>query len=397
MVKYKKYRAGLRTRLGKTDLSDWAKDKKIIWIHAVSVGETKAASPLIKSLKKKYPDYKILVSTVTDTGQAVAKSLEGVDWTTYLPLDLIFITRKVAKAVKPKMCLIMETEIWPSWIWTMSELGIPTYLINGRISDKSFPNYKKFKWFFKYVFPAVTGFGMQSETDGEKIKQIGVPPEKIKVLGNLKFDSALVDSNITKDQIREKFGITQDRTIIVGGSTFPGEEKILLDWVVEARKRFENLLLFLVPRHPERWPEVVKLLESYNDIKWSKRSEPNLKKEVSVILLDTMGELSTLYGAAGITFIGKSLVSRGGQNPLEPAAWGNAICFGPYMDNFRDIAGSLKEVGGAIEVSDSTGLYELLDRWIANKEEADEVGHNALKWLHSQAGVSSRIIEWIKL
>jgi 3-deoxy-D-manno-octulosonic-acid transferase len=395
MLRHKKYRAGLKTRFGKTDISNWAKDKKIIWIHAVSVGESKAAAPLISFLKKKYPDYSILVSTVTDTGQSVAKTLEGVDRTTYLPIDLIPITRKVARTVQPKICLIMETEIWPSWLWAMGELGIPTYLINGRISDKSFPNYKKAKWFLKYVLPAVTGFGMQSETDGERIKLLGASPEKVKVLGNLKFDSALNNSGITKDQIREKFGIPQDRTVIVGGSTFPGEEKILLDWIIKTREKFPSLLLFLVPRHPERWSEVIKLLESY-DIKWSKRSDRKYE-DVSVILLDTMGELSLLYGAAEITFIGKSLTSRGGQNPLEPAAWGNAICFGPYMDNFRDIAESLKTVGGAVEVKDIPELYRQLDKWVSNGDEAEHVGQNALNWLHSKAGVSSKIIEWIKI
>ncbi len=370
--------------------SESTRTEGIIWIHAVSVGEVMAALPFVKRLRERYPSRGIILSTITDTGQKVARggAPEGTS-IFYLPFDITFVLKRALKRVKPEILVTIETELWPNIFRVFKEYGVPIVLLNGRISENSFRGYKKISFFMKKVLSYVDLFCMQSEMDAARIKSLGVDKERIKVLGNFKFDTK-PPSDIPEWAER----ITGP--VIIAGSTHEGEEEFMISVFRELKKDFPDLNLIIAPRHPERFKEVEELLRSKGNslIKRSTfgtqlAAPSTLRGEI--ILLDSVGELSAIYGISNIAIIGKSFRGYGGQNPLEPAYWGKAIVCGPHMENFPFIKDFYYE-GAALEVSEE-GLYLKLKELLLLPEKANVMGLKAKELYMRNAGAVEKAVE----
>ena len=368
----------------------------IIWIHAVSVGEVMAAIPLLKKLREKYPSKSLMLSTITDTGQKVARERvpEGT-MVFYLPFDIPIILKRVFERMRPELLITIETELWPNLFRISRQYGIPVVLLNGRISEKSFKGYKKASFFMKEVLSNVDLFCMQSEMDAERISSIGVNEGRIKVLGNFKFD-------IRPPSKIPEWSEGMKGPVLIAGSTHEGEEEFLISVYMKLKKDFTDLNLILAPRHPERFKDVENLLRS-KGVSFIKRSAfiselrtPNSELQILkgiVILLDTVGELSAVYGISDIAIIGKSFKGYGGQNPLEPAYWGKPIVCGLHMENFPFIKDFYRE-GAAFEV-DEDGLYSKLRELLLLPEKAKETGLKAQQLYKKNTGAVDRAIEVI--
>jgi len=365
----------------------------IIWIHAVSVGEVMAALPFLKRFRERYPSRGIILSTITDTGQKVARggAPEGTS-IFYLPFDITFVLKRALKKVKPEILVTIETELWPNIFRVFKEYGVPIVVLNGRISENSFRGYKKISFFMKKVLSYVDLFCMQSETDAVRIKSLGVDKERIKVLGNFKFDTK-PPSEIPEWVER----ITEP--VIIAGSTHEGEEEFITSVFIELKKDFPNLNLIIAPRHPERFKDVEDLLRS-KGLSYVKRSAfstvsltlpPLQVLKGTIILLDTVGELPAIYGISDIAIIGKSFRGYGGQNPLEPACWGKAIVCGPHMENFPFIKDFYHE-GAALEVSEES-LYLKLKELLLLSEKANVMGLKAKELYMRNAGAVEKAVE----
>jgi 3-deoxy-D-manno-octulosonic-acid transferase len=364
----------------------------VVWVHAVSVGEVMAALPLLKSLRKRYPSKSIILSTITDTGQKVARERtpEGTI-IVYLPFDITSILNAVLKRTKPEILIVIETELWPNMFRVFKENGAPVILLNGRISEKSFTGYKNISFFMKRVLSYVDFFGMQDEVYVERIKSLGINSNKVMDIGNFKFDT------IPPSQIPEWTEKIKG-PVITAGSTHKGEEEFITSIYIKLKKDFPDLNIIIAPRHPERFKEVKDMLSS-KGIPFIKRStlstqpsRPNTIKG-ELILLDTVGELSAIYGVSDIAIIGKSFKGYGGQNPLEPAYWGRPILCGPHMENFPIIKNFYK-TSAAFEV-DEKGLYSKLRELLMSPEKAKEIGSKAQQLYRKNTGAVDRAMEII--
>lgn len=374
---------------------------RLIWIHAVSVGEVMAAIPLLKRLKERFPSANLIVSTITDTGQKIA--LEKTPDNTkviYLPFDLGFILKRALSNLQPSLFIAMETELWPNLFRAIKKQGIPVMIMNGRISDDSFRGYKKIKFFMKDVIGCVDLFGMQDYVYAQRIKALGAPEDKIKVLGNFKFDTQ-PSGNIPE------WTKLLARTVIVAGSTHRGEEELILSAYSDLKKDFPELNLIIAPRHPERFREVEELVKS-KGLKYIKRSElasklPGFRasrlgespvETGLIVILDAMGELSSTYGACDIAIMGGSFIPHGGQNLLEPAYWAKPVICGPHMENFP-FAKEFYEKGAAIEV-DESGLFNKLKELLQSPEKRNATGNKAKELYNEKAGAVERAIKEIE-
>ncbi len=383
-----KYRGGITQKLGRVrkGVMKFLKDgSRPIWVHAVSVGEVMAAHPLIRDLRKKYPGRRLILSTVTVTGNLTAKQrVPEADAVFYFPFDYPWIVRRVIGKINPAIVLIAETELWPNFFRELKRQGIPSALINGRISPRSFGNYRKFRRFFSQVFENVTLFCMQSEEDASRIMEIGANPAKVIVTGNLKFDQKIPVSS------QAPITIASGRKVITAGSTHRGEETILLDTFIRLRKKHPDLVLILAPRHPERFEEVGGLITNAG---FECQRRTNLKGPVKdIVLLDTIGELRSFYGLCDIAFVGGSLVKVGGHNLLEPAAMKKPVLFSRYMFNFKEISEDIVRAGGGLMVKDKEDLYHQLDNLLSDKRQADAMGLKAFRVIETNSGATARTI-----
>ena len=376
----------------------------IIWVHAVSVGEVMAALPLLKKLREKYPSKNITLSTITDSGQKVGRegAPEGTS-VVYLPFDIPFILRTVLRRFKPELLITIETELWPNIFKIFKEHGIPVILLNGRISGNSFKGYKKIFFFMKRVLAHVDLFCMQSELDAERIRSLGVERDRIKVLGNFKFDT-------NPPSAIPEWAERISGPVLIAGSTHEGEEELIISVYRELKKDFFDLNLIIAPRHPERFQGVEDLLRS-KGLSFIKRSEfrtsnpitPPLEKvggggfsepqflKGEIILLDTVGELSAVYGIADIAIIGKSFKGYGGQNPLEPAYWGKAIVYGPHMENFPFIRDFYSQ-GASLEANEES-LYSALRELLYSPEKVRKMGDKAKEIYMKNSGAVEKAME----
>jgi 3-deoxy-D-manno-octulosonic-acid transferase len=388
----------LREKFGFLNSAFVPHSSSLIWVHAVSVGEVMAALPMLKSLKKRYPSRGIILSTITDTGQKVAR--EGAPEDTiivYLPFDIASILNTVLKRIKPEILIVIETELWPNLFRVFKENGIPVILFNGRISEGSFKGYRKVSFFMKRILSYVDFFGMQGEEYAERIRSLGANKSRVKTLGNFKFDTR-PPSQIPEWTKRIK------GPVIIAGSTYEREEEFLTSVYLELKKDFPDLNLIIAPRHPERFKGVEDMLSS-KGISFIKRSAFSTQhSELSeatdwqtikgmIILLDTIGELSAVYGIADIAIIGKSFKGYGGQNPLEPAYWEKPILCGPHMENFPVIK-DFYNAGAALEVNEE-GLYAKLKELLRSPEKAKEIGSKAQELYRRNAGAVERAMEII--
>lgn len=388
LVTVPKYRGGISQKLGRIrkKVKRVIQGTRPIWVHAVSVGEVMAAHPLIRELKKKYPGRKLILSTVTVTGNYTARQrVPEADAVFFFPFDYPWIVRKVIRRINPVIVLVAETELWPNFFRELSRAGIPSAVINGRISGSSYKNYLKFKSFFRQVFGQVTLFCMQSGEDAARVKDIGAPAGRVMVTGNLKFDQKIPAIQSSPASLRA------GSKVITAGSTHRGEEAALLEVFRKLREKFPELVLIIAPRHPERFDEVEGLVNRAGyDCQRRTRMASAIK---DVLLLDTIGELRSFYGICDIAFVGGSLVKVGGHNLLEPAAMKKPVIFSRYMFNFKEISEALISAGGGILVKDKQELYVQADKLLSDKNYSQQIGNRAFAVIEANSGAAKRTID----
>ena len=365
VVRHRKYVSSFRQRLGYLPASFNPERRESVWIHAVSVGEVMAARALLGELRQRHPELRLVLSTTTLTGQFVARQdMPDLD-VFYFPFDLPWIINRTLEAVRPRLLILMETELWPNILQSCRLRGIRTCVVNGRISPRSFPRYRLVRSLFRRVLDNVDCFCMQDEASASRLIELGAKPSRVKVTGSLKFDAVqapeLEASAAIRDRVLRYFRVPADRPVLVAASTRRGEELPVLQAFERVKRSTSSALLIMAPRHPERFSEVAQLAERAG-FEVARRSELTIDAEprADVVILDSIGELARVYRVATIVFVGGSLVNWGGHNILEPAVFGKAIVFGPYMQNFEAIAEAFLRHDAACQVRHAAELEEVL-------------------------------------
>ncbi|PTW02229.1 MULTISPECIES: 3-deoxy-D-manno-octulosonic acid transferase [Halanaerobium] len=372
-----------------------ATNNKVIWIHAVSVGETVAASPVVKELKKELPEYKLIFSTTTYTGQNMAhKIIEDADAIVYFPFDLPFAVNKALNIINPDLIMIIETELWPNFIKIANKRGHKIIYANGRISDSSYKKYNYLGSIMPDMLNNIDCLAMQSEQDKNRVIELGANEKKVFNLGNTKFDQnySLISEN-KKEKYRKLFKINKDNLVFVAGSTHPDEEKHLIQIYQELKKEFPNLYFIVAPRDIERAAEINEIFKT-NNIDAVKKTElkNNNSKKIEALILNTIGELAQIYSIADLVFVGGSMMGKGGHNVLEPAAQGKLVFFGPDMSNFKDSRDLLIKNDAGIQVNTWQSLKKELNYYLNNKNNLKNRGEKARKVILNNRGASKRIL-----
>ncbi|MGH9644524.1 MAG: 3-deoxy-D-manno-octulosonic acid transferase [Terriglobales bacterium] len=395
MLRHGKYREGLRQRFGAVPAQLLKLGQRIIWLHAVSVGEVVASSGVVVALKATFPSHRVLVSTTTSTGQRLATKKFGAENVFYFPVDFGFAVRPYLEALRPEMCVIAETELWPNFLRLARRGGTRIAVINCRISDRSLPGYKRLRFWLPRVLANVDLFLAQTEEDRRRLVEIGAPAMRVQVAGNLKFDLAPPPMSSIAASLRAAFERDGDGPILVCGSTLDEEEGLLLSAFRNILATHPKAVMILAPRHPERFIEVSALVEQLGFRVWRRSLWSGEPLAGSVLVLDTIGELAALYSLATIAFVGGSLVPRGGHNILEPAVYGVPIVTGNHYENFRDIVNFFLS-RNAVRVVGMAELAVVLMELIENCEERAKLGRNALAALESQRGATTRTVAALK-
>jgi 3-deoxy-D-manno-octulosonic-acid transferase len=371
-------------------------------MHAVSVGEVNACTHLIRALEQRLPNLKVVVSTTTTTGMGeLRRKLPTHISKIYYPLDRRHYVIRALSTIRPEAIVLVEAEIWPNFLWRARDQGIPVFLVNARLSDRSYGGYKRFGLLFRPLFRSLTGVGAQNEADAAKLRTLGCRPEAIRVVGSLKYDAAKLDERRLLDvpALLRQVGVKPGAQLLLGGSTHAGEEAILAEQFLRLRSRFPDLFLVLVPRHFERSREVGSELEA-RGLRYAYRSEIMAQTQfepgkIDCLIVNTTGELKYFYEHATIIFVGKSLAAQGGQNPIEPGALGKAMVFGPHMQNFAEVAREFVEQKGAVQVRDAAELERVLAELLADESRREQLGRNALKVVHENLGAIDRTVDMI--
>jgi 3-deoxy-D-manno-octulosonic-acid transferase len=379
-------------------------DGRTIWVHAVSMGEATAVAPLVQQLKARYPQFRILVSTVTETGrETIQKKLDGQARHLYFPLDFRRTVRSVLDAIRPRLIIIVETELWPNFLREAAARGIPVILVNGRLSTDSFAGYLRLRPFFRRVLAAFTLCSMQTDRDVDRLVRLGVEPERVVRTGNLKYDQVASSTQAAPGRIsRHDLGLMDGEELFVAGSTHPGEEEAVLDCYRRLLGVAPALVLVLAPRHIERADAVCAAARGrgFDVVRRTRLSEtmgaatPRLAGP-RVIVLDTRGELASLYREATLVFVGGSLVDVGGHSPLEPAAWGKAVVFGPHMDHFAEAADQFLRQGAGIQVRDAGEMAAAMEALLKDRAKLEERGKAAYQLVLENQGAVARTVALI--
>ncbi len=393
VVRLGKYRAGLSERLGFVPLRLRPQARPgSIWIHAVSVGEVLAISHLVGELKKIVPQRPLFVSTTTATGQALARERFGEARVFFMPLDFGFAVRAYLGLLRPSLLILAETELWPNLLHLARKRGSSLAIVNARVSDRSFPRYRRFRRLFAPVLSEVDLFLAQTEEDARRLREIGAAAERVKVSGNLKFDVRSAPNSPIKEDLRRALG--KDSPVIVCGSTAEGEEELLLQAFQEVLKKCPAAAMVLAPRHPERFDRVANLITEKR-LGLVRRSSfvPTSPVRGRVFLLDSLGELASVYALASVAFVGGSLLSGvGGHNILEPAQHGVPVLAGPYTANFREIV-SIFERGGGVRIVAAENLVGEFLRLLADGEERRKLGQRARQLFLENTGATERTLQ----
>jgi 3-deoxy-D-manno-octulosonic-acid transferase len=423
-IRYRKYIGSLPQRIGYLPVSFNFDGDESIWIHAVSVGEVLTARALLPELRQRYPRLRVFLSTTTMTGQQVARNnLQYVDEVFYFPFDLGLVVNRTLRLVKPRLFVMMETEIWPNLLRACSRAGVRTLLVNGRISSRSYPRYRLARPFFRRVLQDVDRFCMQSDESARRIIDIGAPPDRVVVTGSLKFDSLEFPADVGpaeagryertaeaghrfgpaeaghysgRNRVLRFFRMSADRPVIIAASTLKGEEEPVLEAFQRIRTTRPTALLIIAPRKPERFADVERLAREAG---WNvaRRTELRIDAEPrhDVVVLDTIGELAQLYQVATAVFVGGSLVDAGGHNILEPAVFGKPIVFGPHMQNFAEIARAFVDSDAAIQIRSGRELEPALVDLLGNPVRRARLGAAARALVEANRGARSRSLSVI--
>jgi 3-deoxy-D-manno-octulosonic-acid transferase len=405
MATTKRYREGLRQRLGglPEQLLTAVVGKRVVWLHAVSVGEVLAASRLVGELEAALG---VVISTTTRTGQALAKERFGAERVFYMPLDFAFAASAYLRALKPAALVLMESELWPRMLHECSRMGVPVAVVNARMSDRSFARAMRVQSVWGRVMRKPALWLAQSQQDALRLVIVGVRTETVQVAGNMKYDVRAPKQSRIAELVLEA---ASGRPIIVAGSTVkgdPGEESLLIQPYLACVRNQFGALLVIAPRHPERFAEVISLCAGYTTLLATEMladasggkdeadvSRTDEAKGVEIIVLNTVGDLAAVYGVADIAFVGGSLVKRGGHNPLEPAQFGVPILMGPSFENFRDIVAKMQEAGGIRIVQNKDELGIALTELLANREWAETMGERGRRVFEEQQGATARTVE----
>ena len=399
-LRHNKYVGSLGQRLGYLPLSFNLDLDESIWVHAVSVGEVLSARPLISELRARYPKLRVFLSTTTLTGQQLARrSVSDVDAVFYFPFDWTFTARRTLNVVKPRLFVMIETEIWPNLLRECRRRRIRTVLVNGRISYRSYPRYRMIRPFITRVLGDIDRFCVQGDETARRLADLGADPARVTVTGSLKFDS--LQSSPTPGRGRERvlrfFRMPPNRPVIIAGSTLKGEEEPVIRAFNRVRTSGANAMLIIAARHPERFDEVERLCR-HEGLTTVRRSELPIDAEprADAVVLDTIGELAELYQIATVVFIGGSLVRSGGHNILEPALYGKPIVFGPHMQNFGEIADTFLANGAAIQVHSAGELEDTMVSLVGDPVRRARVGAAARALVESNRGARDRTLAVIR-
>jgi 3-deoxy-D-manno-octulosonic-acid transferase len=397
-IRYKKYIGSLRQRLGFLPISFNIDGDESIWIHAVSVGEVLTARALAGDLRSRYPRLRLFLSTTTIAGQQVARhNLQHVDGVFYLPFDWAFIVRRTLALVKPRLFIMMETEIWPNLLHVCRKQGVRTVVINGRISQRSFPRYRLVRPFFRRVLADVDRFCMQSEESARRLVTLGADSARVTVTGSLKFDSLELPGATPHGKPRERvlrfFRLPSSRTVVVAGSTMKGEEAAFLRAFARVKAKLPGALAVLAPRQPERFAEVERVARDAGFVTTRRTELPiDADPRADVVVLDTIGELAQVYQLATAVFVGGSLADHGGHNILEPAISGKPIVFGPYMQNFREIADVFLANDAAVQVQSDRELDDVLLQLVTDPVRRARLGAAARALVEANRGAKGKTL-----
>jgi len=389
-----RYRAGLMGRLGRVPagVREAVAGRHVVWVHAVSVGEVMAAARLIAELKEKLPGWVIAVSTTTETGQRLARERVQESPVFYMPLDFRFAVRRYLGVLRPALVVLMESELWPRLMRECAQAGIPMAVVNARVSDRSLPRYLRLRTLWRPLLKHVSLYLAQSEENAERLKRIGVPPERVRVSGNLKYDVRVGGENAMASLIASH--LPWAARVVVCGSTVEGEEKMLLGAWCSVLEKEPNAVMVLAPRHPDRFKSVAALVTGEFALKLATefRQRPVKISAGDVFLLDTIGDLASIYSLGSVAFVGGSLVASGGHNPLEPARFGVPVAVGPSHENFREIVDAM-QAHDAICVVEPQGLTEALCGLLEHGDEASAMGERGRAVFEAEAGATRRTVD----
>ena len=403
LLRHNRYRAGWPQRLGKIQRKN--PDKKSIWLHAVSVGEVNASKTLVEKLLESSVEYEIVITTTTDTGFARANQLfAGKNLVCYFPFDFSFTMRRAFKNINPAAILLMELELWPNLVTIANQQNVPVVVVNGRISDKSFPKYRLVKPFIKKIFQKTTLVLAQTEQYAGRFIELGTPSGKVLVTGSLKYDTAQIADKVDgSSQLAAKLNINQNDQLFVAGGTGDNEEEILLKVYTEliSQPAFADLRLAIIPRKPERFDSVAQLISRFNlpIVRYSRiKNNPDspTPEKNTVILGDTMGDLRKFYSLATVIFVGRSLVPMGGSDMAEAAALGKCTIFGPHTFNFNQTVDDLLNEQGAIQVKNEQELLVATEKCLNEPQYAQKIARNGQNVIRKNQGATEKTLEQIK-
>jgi 3-deoxy-D-manno-octulosonic-acid transferase len=395
-LRHRKYVGSVGQRLGYLPVSFNLDGEESIWVHAVSVGEVLAARPLLAELKARYPHLRLFLSTTTIAGQQLARrNVVNVDGVFYFPFDWAFSVRRTLDVVRPRLFVMIETEIWPNLLRECRRRGISTVLVNGRISSRSYPRYRLVRPFFRRVLDDVDRLCVQGEEAARRLVQLGADPARLTVTGSLKFDA--LDLAPTAGHGRERvlryFRIPPQRPVLVAGSTSKGEEEAVIAAFNQLRTGGSNALLVIAARHPERFDEVERLCRA-EGLSTVRRTELAIDAEprVDAVVVDTIGELAEIYRIATVVFVGGSLVRAGGHNILEPAKFGKPVVVGPHMENFAEIAEAFLEQSAAVQVRSERELAETIVSLMGDPVRRARLGAAARALVEANRGAKDKTL-----
>ena len=388
------WRQGFGQRFGRHDdtLKQALTGQRVLWLHAVSVGEALLCARLVEVLRNEFKDWALVVSTTTTTGMGeLEKQLPPEIHRIYFPIDLAPCVAATFNTIQPDAIILVEAEIWPNFLWRARRNNIPVILANARLSDRSQQGYRRFGFLFRELFAALAAVGAQNENDARRLSEIGCHSDVIEITGSMKFDGSTASKESTVDvpKLLRKLCTKDNPPVLVGGSTHEGEERLLAEMFPRLKKICPGLLLVLVPRHFERARAVGEQLQMLGQA-YCLRSELDKPTEADCLVVDSTGELMSFYETATVVFVGKSITARGGQNPIEPAALGRPMVFGPHMQNFRAVAHDFLDASAAVQIQNASELEPAIADLLTNPEKRTALGENAQAVVAANQGATGR-------